>query len=129
MAWISFILCLQLEGMVVVAFPHHAKISYVDRKLMKMNMDSFSGCLPIRMGAFHICHPPWFFGKIIFPFMKLVMPKRMLKRIRVHTGSEEKVLDSLREFGLSREVLPSELGGDVIIDTDAWIQEMKSRGL
>jgi len=48
---------------------------------------------------------------------------------RVHTGSQEKVLENLKGFGLGREVLPSDLGGDVIIDTDAWIQEMKSRGM
>ena len=35
----------------------------------------------------------------------------------------------LKEFGLGREVLPSEIGGDVILDTDSWIQEMKSSGL
>ena len=47
----------------------------------------------------------------------------------MHSGSEEKVLENLNEFGLGREVLLSEIGGDVILDTDAWIHEMKSRGL
>ena len=61
--------------------------------------------------------------------MKLFMPERMRKRVRVHSGSEEKVLEDLKEFGLEREVLPSDIGGDVVMDTDAWIQEMKSRGL
>lgn len=172
------------KGMVAIAYPHHAKISVIDRKLMKMNMESISGCLPVRIGepttctrasllcssrfittscamqsfagGFHICHPPWcaifememetlflvgyshnlslscanrFFGKIVFPIMKMVMPERMRKRVRVHVGTEQKVLDSLKAFGLDREVLPSELGGDVIIDTDSWIQDMKSRGL
>lgn len=119
----------QKSGMVAVAFPHHAKISVVDRKLMKMNMDSMSGCLPIRIGGFHICQPPWFFGKVVFPIMKVVMPERMRKRVRVHTGSEEKVLENLKEFGLGRDVLPTDIGGDVILDNDAWVQEMKSRGL
>mmetsp|Transcript_15258 Transcript_15258/g.33114 ORF Transcript_15258/g.33114 Transcript_15258/m.33114 type:complete len:329 (-) Transcript_15258:90-1076(-) len=119
----------QKLGMIAVVYPHHFKKSLIDRKLMKMNMESISGCVPIRMGGFHICHPPWFFGKIIFPIMKMVMPERMRKRVRVHSGSEEKVLGNLKEFGLSQEVLPSEIGGDVILDTDLWIQEMKSRGL
>ena len=47
----------------------------------------------------------------------------------MHSGSEEKVLENLKEFGLGREVLPSEIGGDVIIDTEAWMQDMKSRGM
>ena len=81
------------------------------------------------MGAFHIVHPPWFFGKIVFPIMKIVMPERMRKRVRVHVGSEEKVLNNLKEFGLDREVLPSDIGGDVMLDTDSWVQDMKTRGL
>eukprot|EP00985_Skeletonema_marinoi_P034650 scaffold44495_cov139-Skeletonema_marinoi.AAC.3 len=119
----------QKLGVVVIAYPHHAKISYVDRKLMKMNMESITGCIPVRMGSFHICHPPWFFGNIIFPLIKVIMPDRMKKRIRVHSGSQEKVLDSLEKFGLERSVLPSDIGGDVILDTDGWLQECKKKGL
>lgn len=119
----------QKIGLVLVAYPHHAKVSVVDRRLMKMNMESISGCIPVRIGGFHVCHPPWFFGKIVFPIMKVIMGERMRKRIRVHSGSEERVLENLKGYGLGREVLPSEIGGDVILDMDSWIQEMKSRGM
>jgi len=57
------------------------------------------------------------------------MPDRMRKRVRVYGGSEAKILKELKEVGLGREVLPSEIGGDVILDTESWIQEMTSRGL
>jgi len=56
--------------------------------------------------------------------MKVLVPARMRKRVRVHSGSEEKVLENLREFGLRSKVLPIEIGGDVIFDTDSWIHEM-----
>ena len=119
----------QKVGIVVVGYPHHAKLSYLDRKLMKMNVESLSGCIPVRLGGFHICHPPWFFGKVAFPLMKLVMPERMRKRVRVHVGSEEKVLKELEEVGMGREVLPSEIGGDVVLDNDGWMQERKMAAL
>lgn len=114
--------------MVVVAHPKHVKLSFLDRKLIKMNSESISGCLPVRIGGIHICHPPWFFGKI-FPILKMVLPERMRKRIRVHSGKEEKVLKDLEGFGLRREGLPAEIGGDVILDMESWMREMKSRGL
>ena len=119
----------QKLGLVAIGWPHHVKISMVDRKLMKMNMESISGCLPIRVGGFHIIQPPWFFAKIVFPIMKVVMPERMRKRVRLHSGSEEKILEELKEFGMDKDVLPSEIGGDVILDTDQWVRDMKSKGL
>ncbi len=101
--------------MVVIVYPHRANISIIDRKLLKMNMESISGCLPIRVGGFHVCHPPWFFGKIVYPLMKVIMPSHMSKRIRVHVGSEEKVLATLQQFGMEKDVLPSDIGGDVVL--------------
>eukprot|EP00585_Thalassiosira_rotula_P016934 CAMPEP_0196193048 /NCGR_PEP_ID=MMETSP0911-20130528/49338_1 /TAXON_ID=49265 /ORGANISM="Thalassiosira rotula, Strain GSO102" /LENGTH=369 /DNA_ID=CAMNT_0041465265 /DNA_START=3 /DNA_END=1111 /DNA_ORIENTATION=- len=117
------------KGMVAIAHPQHAKISVVDRKLMKLNIESISGCIPIRIGGFHIVQPPWFFTKIVFPFMKVIMPDRMRKRVRVYSGGEAKILKELKEVGLGREVLPSEIGGDVILDIESWILEMTSRRL
>ena len=106
----------QKVGIVVLAYPHHLKLSYVDRKLMRMNMESLSGCIPVRLGALHVCHPPWFFAKIVFPIMKLVAGDRIRKRVRLHSGTEEKVLQDLEGFGLGKEVLPSELGGEVVLE-------------
>ena len=101
----------QKLGLVAIGWPHHVKISMVDRKLMKMNMESISGCLPIRVGGFHIVQPPWFFAKIVFPIMKVVMPERMRKRVRLHSGSEEKILEELKTFGMDKSVHPVRLEG------------------
>jgi len=101
----------QKIGVVMIVYPHNAKVSVIDRKLMKMNFESISGCIPLRIGGIHICHPPWFFGKIVYPIMKVIMSERMRKRIRVQSGSEERVLENLKGYGLGREVLPSEIGG------------------
>ena len=51
--------------------------------------------------------------------MKLFMPARMSKRIRVHVGSEDKVLEYLKQYGLERNVLPSDIGGDVVLETNS----------
>lgn len=47
------------------------------------------------------------------------MPARMSKRIRVHVGSEDKVLEYLKQYGLERNVLPSDIGGDVVLETNS----------
>lgn len=47
----------QKRGMVFLINYLGAQISMVDRKLMKLVMPSVSGCLPIRVGAIHVCNP------------------------------------------------------------------------
>lgn len=47
----------QKVGMVFLINYSGAHISVVDPKLMSMVMSSVSGCLPIRVGAIHVCNP------------------------------------------------------------------------
>lgn len=121
----------QRVGMVFLVNYNNTKASVVDRKLMGLIMGSINGCLPIRIGAFHVCHPPWFFGKLVFPIIKMMMSERMKKRFVLHNGSsQEKILKQFEDkYGLSCDVLPSELGGKINFDTEKWIKERKNSGL
>jgi hypothetical protein len=47
----------QKRGMVFIVNYLGAQISVVDPKLMKLVMPSVSGCLPVRVGAIHVCNP------------------------------------------------------------------------
>jgi len=47
----------QKNGMVFIVNYLGATISVVDPKLMKLIMGSVSGCLPVRVGAIHVCNP------------------------------------------------------------------------
>lgn len=118
----------QKKGVVFLACPRRAKMSNVDRKLMAMNVASIRGCLPLRLSALHICHPPTFFG-ILFPLIRLLLGARLRERIRVHTGSDEKVLASLNEFGIAKDSVPNELGGNIVLDHARWLEDRKAVGL
>jgi hypothetical protein len=85
-----------------------------------MNADSLKGCIPIRMSAAHICHPPTFFS-IIFPIIKILMGERLRKRTLVHGGSEANVLNSMAAFGLTKDRLPNEFGGDIGPFHNQWL--------
>lgn len=47
----------QKRGMVFLGNYSGAEVSIVDPKLMKLVMGSVSGCLPVRVGAIHVCNP------------------------------------------------------------------------
>lgn len=118
----------QKRGIILMLFPHHAHVSQFDRKLVAMNAESMKGALPVRIGAFHICHPPAFF-QIVFPVIKFLLGKRLRQRIKVHSGSEEHVLERLAHFGLPKESVPSDLGGTVVLDQKTWLVNRKQSGL
>lgn len=115
----------QQKGIVFISFPKNAKFSQFDSKLDKMHISAIRGCLPLRVGAFHVCHPPSFVA-IIFPIIKLMMGERLRKRIKVYSGSDKKVLKKLEPFGLTKDMLPKELGGDLELDQAAWLAARKS---
>jgi hypothetical protein len=117
----------QKKGLIVLMWPHHIKLSQFDKKLFKMNADSIRSCIPIRMTALHLCHPPKIFS-IIFPIIKVFMGDIIKKRLRVHSGTEEAVLKKLEETGLTKDMLPAQVGGDVEIDMVKWIAERRAAG-
>lgn len=110
----------QKKGVIILVIPRDSKLSQFDRKLGQMNADSLKGCIPIRMSAAHICHPPTFFS-LIYPIIKIFMGERLRKRTLVHGGSEEHVLDTMASFGLTKDILPKEFGGDVGPFHEDWL--------
>jgi hypothetical protein len=118
----------QKYGLVILGYPHNAKISQFDRALAKALITSFQGCLPIRLASFHLCRPPAFVA-LILPIIKLFMHERLKKRILVHRGSKENLLASLDLYGIDKLRLPEDLGGGVVLKHDEWLHERKEKGL
>jgi hypothetical protein len=113
----------QCKGIIMIIYPHHVKLGQFNRELSKTIMGSIRGCLPLRLSALHMCHPPAVF-QIIFPVIKALMGARLRKRINIHFGSQEHVLERLEtEFGLHRDKLPTDLGGSTTLDHDKWIED------
>ena len=49
------------------------------------------------------------------------MPQDFRLRFRLHNGSEEEVLRALEGYCLPRSRVPTELGGDVLLDMNQWV--------
>jgi hypothetical protein len=113
----------QRKGIIMMVYPHNAKLAQFDRNLAKQVMGGIKGCLPVRLTALHVCHPPAFF-QIVFPILKLLFGTRLRERIQIHYGSQEHVLERLEtKFGLSRTKLPRDLGGSVTLDHHKWLDD------
>lgn len=119
----------QQKGVVFVGDPGRAKLSQFDRAVGKELIASLKGALPVRLAAFHLVHPPSF-AKIVLPIMKLFMSERMKKRIVVHSGKEDKVLQDLRDkYGWTKDMLPTTIGGTYQVDHSQWAAKRSSSNL
>ena len=116
----------QRHGLVFVACPKKVRMGQFDRGLSQRMIPAIQGCLPVRVSGFHICHPPTFFA-IIFPLVKVFMNERMKKRIQVHRGSDEKVLKALEKYGLTKDCLPTLLGGGIVLDPPVWLEKRREQ--
>ena len=112
----------QQRGLVVLLYPRNAKLSQFDQKLDSLLASSIRGCIPCRIGGFHVCHPSTF-AVIIWPIVKIFLGERLRKRVKMWSGSEEKVMDDLTKFGITPDMVPSDMGGKCVLDHTAWLQE------
>jgi len=134
----------QRKGVVIIAHPEHVARSQIDQKLMKMNVTCIRGCLPVRIAAFHVCNPPFFF-ELLFPIVKLLMGERLRKRIKIHSDRNGKKNKSTKgegsveestvirklvdKYGIDKIKIPTEVGGGNTIDHVQWLEDRKVAGL
>lgn len=114
----------QQKGILFVVFPKNCTLRRFDRRMEGMMIETMNGCFPMRVSAVHVCQPPAL-TQMIWPIFKIMLSKRMAKRIRFYFGSSNKVLKNLAECGLMKDVLPSEIGGNVVLDHDDWLEEQR----
>lgn len=117
----------QKYGLLFITFPAGVTMSQVDRGLIKILLPSIQGTIPLRLSAFHSCQPPTFL-KLVLPFIKLFMSDRTKDRLLFHFGSTEKVRQKLESYGLTKDNIPQSLGGNVVVDTKAWIEQRRAEG-
>lgn len=76
--------------------------------------------LPVKIKAFHLCSPPPFLH-IFLPIGKHLLGERLRKRLVVHYGSEKDCLSSLLKYGLPPDRVPTQMGGQLVVDHAAWL--------
>jgi hypothetical protein len=119
----------QQRGMICINYSAHFTLKNRDPAFTRMCIGSLQGCLPIRISAFHGCHPPTLF-RFAIRFFLLLIGERIRKRIIPHFGSEENVIQILEQkYDISRQHIPTDMGGNYILNGIEWLQKRRSAGL
>lgn len=76
---------------------------------------------PTKITAFHVCLPPPFILRIIFPIMMALTDKRARARTMIHNVPESDIIEVLSSYGILKHMLPTVIGGDLAFDQIQWI--------
>mmetsp|Transcript_26285 Transcript_26285/g.40319 ORF Transcript_26285/g.40319 Transcript_26285/m.40319 type:complete len:211 (+) Transcript_26285:46-678(+) len=117
----------QRHGVIYLVEGKGTNVFKVDNKLSKMNQRAAKGAIPIRMSCFHLVHPPAVLS-VVWPLLKKIMSKRLLNRIRLHYGSNERILDELAKCEIPADAIPVENGGTLEFDFVGWLEKRKEEG-
>mmetsp|Transcript_27531 Transcript_27531/g.40462 ORF Transcript_27531/g.40462 Transcript_27531/m.40462 type:complete len:301 (-) Transcript_27531:105-1007(-) len=116
----------QTRGVIFVAYVKTVTMSHFDSGLVQVNLNP-KGALPVHLIAFHVCYPPTIFS-LAYPILKLLLGS-YVKRVLVHSGTEEDVKTKMAHYGLTQDKCPTELGGLLELNQEAWLQERRENNL
>lgn len=115
----------QRKGLVVLSDLKGASLSVIDHELIRVVALSAVGCIPVRISGLHGCYPPKVFW-VIFPILKLLLGERLSQRIKIHSGSKKTVLANLAKYGLESNAHPTEIGGNLVVNMEEWLEKRRS---
>uniref|UniRef100_A0A7R9ZA46 CRAL-TRIO domain-containing protein n=1 Tax=Pseudictyota dubia TaxID=2749911 RepID=A0A7R9ZA46_9STRA len=111
----------QKRGIVMIIYPQKAKMKQFDTKLLGVDIENIKGCIPVRVGGFHVCHPP-LYAHVTIPVIKLIIGPKLSSRFYTHSGKKDKVMKKLEKtFGIPKKSIPRDLGGHLVLDQDQWL--------
>lgn len=85
----------------------------MNRTFMRMMAKSLFGAMPTRFAAVFVCEPPAIFRFVVWPFVRLLLPKKISERVQILP--KEACEEALAKL-LPRSSVPVELGGTLELE-------------
>jgi len=82
--------------------------------------------LPAKTIAGHICCPPLSILRFVLPVLHALLDRWARSRIQIHNVPEMDIVTALSEYGIHKEMLPTEMGGLVELNIPDWIAYRRS---
>lgn len=116
------------SGVVMIVWDKHFTIwDYDDRlyeRMTRFDMNSW----PVKVTACHCCIAPWFMVRIVKPLLNALRDKQSRSSTLIH-DPESHMPEVLSNYGILKEMLPTEMGGTVQLDHAEWISNRRAAEL
>lgn len=110
------------RGIVYVCDGRGVERRHYNLYLMRITT-SMTMCIPYHVRAMHLCHPSAVGYYVVYPVLKTFLGRHLRLRFKMHRGSDEEIVSVLGRFRLPRACVPTELGGDLVVDMEAFVAD------
>lgn len=110
------------KGFIILTNSRDSRISQHDSKWYLAACSSGDRDFPILWKMAHVCHANAVFP-IVASAVKAILSPEQRESFILHSGSNERVLESLSEYSLSADCIPTHLGGTIQVSTDDFIRK------
>lgn len=115
-----------VSGLVELVYDKHSSVWNYDNRVYPRWTDFETNAWPVQIMAFHVLCPPPFIKRVIFPIMMALTDQRARARTLIHDIPEEDIVSTMAKYGVLKYMLPTNVGGDVMIDQSRWIEERRA---
>ena len=81
--------------------------------------------LPVCMSAHHVCCPPLLTVCVVAPVAYAMLDKRTRRRTIIHRVSEDRIVSVLANYGIFKDMLPTDMGGTIQLNQSDWIAKRR----
>ena len=118
------------SGLVIVAYLQDMTMWDYDHGLYDQFHFFERNCWPVKIVARHACYPSSYFVKVIKLIINAMLDKHGRFRILMHdVATESELLDVLSSYGIEKYMLPTEMGGTVLLNQARWMASRRAAEL
>lgn len=113
------------SGVVDIAWMKDVTIFDYDAQVFEVGVLYYQNYWPVKPVAVHLCCLPGVIGRYVVPIIHAVIDKWSRSRTRIHSV-EANIVDTLQEYGIEKEMLPTMIGGTFELDPSEWIAQRRA---
>ena len=118
------------NGLVIVSYLQDMTIWDYDHGLYDQFHFFTRNCWPVKIAARHVCYASSYFLKVIKLIVNAMLDKHGRSRVLMHdVATESELLDVLCSYGIEKYMMPTEMGGAVLLNQAEWIASRRAAEL
>jgi len=114
------------SGVVEVAWDRDTTIFDYDPTIYDRLLTYLHLYWPVKTVASHVCCSPRITRRLVHPILHALLTPWSRSRTDMHNVPESEIINVLSRYGILKEMLPTEMGGTLELNSAEWIAQRRA---